>query len=262
MYILASRVPTALALLRTLFQEHVQREGLQAIERLGEDVKDPALYVTTLLRVHQKYNELVRSAFARDEDFVNAMGSACEKFVNNNAATRPPNSSMRSSELLEQYCNSLLLKGSPSARVPDPEDALKQATIVFSFLDDKDAFEMFYSQMMSERLLHRMSDYESQKVRININVDFRGGKQEGQCAKDKTVMEDRKLYIQAAIMRIMKARKKLTLEEIVAEVLKLLSSRFKPDVSMVKNCVGALKAKDYLETEEEDGQPVAYIYPE
>ncbi|KAH9380574.1 hypothetical protein HPB48_017316 [Haemaphysalis longicornis] len=133
MYILASRVPSALALLRTLFQEHVQREGLQAIERLGEDVKDPALYVTTLLRVHQKYNELVRSAFARDEDFVNAMGNACEKFVNNNAATRPPNSSIRSSELLAQYCNSLLLKGSSSAHVPDPEDALKQATIVLVF---------------------------------------------------------------------------------------------------------------------------------
>lgn len=75
-------------------------------------------------------------------------------------------------------------------------------------------------------------------------------------------MEGRKLRIQAAIMRIMKARKKLTLEEIVAEVLKLLSSRFKPDVSMVKNCVSTLKGKDYLETEEEDGQSVVYIYAE
>lgn len=75
-------------------------------------------------------------------------------------------------------------------------------------------------------------------------------------------MEGRKLRIQAAIMRIMKARKKLTLEEIVAEVLNLLSSRFKPDVSMVKNCVSTLKGKDYLETEEEDGQSVVYIYAE
>lgn len=70
------------------------------------------------------------------------------------------------------------------------------------------------------------------------------------------------MRIQAAIMRIMKARKKLTLEEIVAEVLNLLSSRFKPDVSMVKNCVSTLKGKDYLETEEEDGQSVVYIYAE
>merc|ERR1712241_113460 len=63
----------------------------------------------------------------------------------------------------------------------------------------------------------------------------------------QAVDEDRKMYLQAAIVRIMKSRKVLKHNALIQEVLSQSKARFAPSISMIKKCIESLIDKAYIE---------------
>ncbi|KAL4711200.1 hypothetical protein ACJJTC_019041 [Scirpophaga incertulas] len=59
--------------------------------------------------------------------------------------------------------------------------------------------------------------------------------------------DDRKMYLQAALVRIMKQRKILRHTELIQEVVAQARGSFAPSVAMIKKCIEALIDKQYLE---------------
>jgi cullin 1 len=64
------------------------------------------------------------------------------------------------------------------------------------------------------------------------------------------VQQDRKLAIEACIVRVMKARNHLTHQQLVMEVSQNLSNIFKPDARIIKKRIEDLIQRDYLERDE------------
>ncbi|CAH3152139.1 unnamed protein product [Porites lobata] len=158
MYNLVARIPDGLGQLRTLLENHITSQGLNALEKCGDQAfNDPKVYVETILEVHHKYNALVLTAFNNDAGFVAALDKACGKFINNNFVTKQAQSSSKSPELLARYCDSLLKKSSKNPGEAELEDILNSVMVVFKYIEDKDVFQKFYSKMLAKRLVQHNS---------------------------------------------------------------------------------------------------------
>ena len=60
------------------------------------------------------------------------------------------------------------------------------------------------------------------------------------------------MYLQAAIVRIMKSRKALTHVQLVQEIIDQTRSRFSPSVILIKKCIEQLIEKQFIAREERD----------
>jgi len=73
------------------------------------------------------------------------------------------------------------------------------------------------------------------------------------------VEEDRKIFMQAAIVRIMKSRKVIKHNVLIQEVLALSHGRFSPSISVIKKCIETLIERQYLERTPNSSDEYSYV---
>lgn len=74
-----------------------------------------------------------------------------------------------------------------------------------------------------------------------------------------TVEEDRRHLIEATVVRIMKSRKTLSHNELIAEVTRQLSARFTPTPPTIKKRIESLIEREFLQRDKDDNKIYKYM---
>lgn len=107
------------------------------------------------------------------------------------------------------------------------------------------------------------SKYENNLYRVKVPLlsakavsDAPGEKE---AAVSAGVLEARKNLVEASVVRIMKARKTLDHNNLVAEVLRQLSARFNVEPGFIKKRIESLIEREYMERDKEDRRLYHYL---
>jgi len=95
-------------------------------------------------------------------------------------------------------------------------------------------------------------------LRLLVLLEQRRKKKKNKEIRDK-IDEDRKHQIEAAVVRIMKSRKTLEHNNLIAEVTKQLQTRFVPNPVIIKKRIESLIEREYLERSKNDRKVYNYL---
>jgi cullin 1 len=165
-YRLLCRVPALLQPLRDMFQQHVKKQGLEAVEKVAaasEDI-DATAYFSALLDVHSRNLAVVQNSFADEAKFKASLDMACQSYVNSNKATGT--STNKSPELIAKHSDSLLKKGNKTFEEGQLEQELEHLMTMFKYLSDKDVFLKFYQKNLARRLVNQNSASDDAELNL------------------------------------------------------------------------------------------------
>jgi len=101
--------------------------------------------------------------------------------------------------------------------------------------------------------------YSNKRTKFRIAGTVQKETQQEVEATHHAVEEDRKMYLQAAIVRIMKSRKLLKHNALIQEVLGQSKARFAPTISIIKKCIEMLIDKQYIERSANNSDEYSYV---
>ncbi|XP_064614961.1 cullin-3-like [Liolophura sinensis] len=115
-------------------------------------------------------------------------------------------------------------------------------------------------EIESDHLFTVNDQFTSKLYRVKIQTVAAKGESEPERKETRSkVDEDRKHEIEAAIVRIMKARKKLQHNVLVAEVTEQLKARFLPSPVVIKKRIEGLIEREYLARTPDDRKVYTYV---
>jgi len=124
-------------------------------------------------------------------------------------------------------------------------------------LSDNDTFT-FNDNYKNQRLKIQIGvlDNKKQSSKINNNLNTNNNNKRN---IPQHIIETRKNRVEAAIVRIMKTRKKLSHSNLMIEVVHQLKSRFNPEPSFIKQRIASLIEREYLERDINDRKIYHYL---
>lgn len=115
-------------------------------------------------------------------------------------------------------------------------------------------------EIEQEHIFTVNDSFTSKLVRVKIQAIACRGESEPERKETRSkVDEDRKHEIEAAIVRIMKARKQMSHSNLVSEVTEQLRSRFMPSPVIIKKRIEALIEREYLARTDTDRKTYTYV---
>ena len=165
MFRLFSRVKDGLAPVAAAFKKHVEAEGVTLVKTVEESLAARASargeeggmteqsFIRAIIELHDKHVGTVVECFSSHGAFHKALKDAFEVFCNKNVSCGD-SSSTTFAELLANFCDNLLKKGS-SEKLSDEaiEETVDKVVKLLAYVSDKDLFAEFCRKRLSKRLL-------------------------------------------------------------------------------------------------------------
>ncbi|XP_078035422.1 cullin 2 isoform X2 [Augochlora pura] len=161
--------------------------------------------------------------------------------------------------LLFEHCNSIHCREAAASLHLSHDQLVKHAT---GLVDSGILKKSTEGDLEEDTVLSLNFDYSNKRTKFRItgplqrDVPHENNDTE---ATHRSVDEDRKLYLQAAIVRIVKSRKVLTHNQLVQEVLSQPKITFIPSIGMIKKCIEALIDKQYIERTPNKADEYSYV---
>ncbi|XP_066597628.1 cullin-2 [Prorops nasuta] len=158
--------------------------------------------------------------------------------------------------LLFEECDSVQCRDAAvSLRLSHDQLAKHAASLVESKILKKNT----EGELEEDSMLSLNFDYHNKRTKFRVMATMQRETPHDAEATHRSVDDDRKMYLQAAIVRIMKSRKLLRHNQLVQEVLSQSKVTFAPSIGMIKKCIEALIDKQYIERTANSADEYSYI---